>query len=121
MSKQPSSAKSLKSLMDMLASKDGMIRQKARKSLVAVGKPAVSSLTKALQDSKSGHVRWESAKALGAISDTRSIPVLVKALEDNDRDVAWLAAEALEEFQKAAWPPLLRPLIKRGAESARLC
>ena len=108
------------SLMDMLASKDGMVRRKARRSLVALGKPAASSLAQALRTSKLDQVRWEAAKALGAIGDTRSIPSLVKALEDSDPDVAWLAAEALSEFKKIAWPPLLRALVKAGADSFML-
>ena len=41
----------------MLASKDGMIRQKARNSLVKLGKPAVPSLIKALQNSESVQLR----------------------------------------------------------------
>jgi roadblock/LC7 domain-containing protein len=114
MSKTKITSKNIESLMDMLTSKDGMVRQKARKSLVALGKPAVSSLIKALQNSTSDQVRWEAAKALGAIGDTRSISPLVKALADSDSDVAWLAAEALSKFKKTAWPPLLRALIKNG-------
>jgi HEAT repeat protein len=106
--------------MDRLASKDGMIRQKARESLVALGKPSVSSLIQALQNSPSDQVRWEAAKALGAIGDTRSIPSLVKALEDSNFDVAWLAAEALSTFKKTAWPPLLRALTKDGSHSVLL-
>jgi len=117
MSKEQGTGTNLKSSMDRLASKDGMIRQKARKSLVALGKPAVSFLIKALQDSKLDQVRWEAAKALGAISDARSIPVLVEALEDCDSDVTWLAAEALITFKKAAWPLLLQRLVERGAKS----
>jgi HEAT repeat protein len=97
--------------MDMLAGKDAATRLKARKALVALGKPAVSSLTQALQNSRLDHLRWEAAKTLGAIGDTRAIPSLVKALEDGDRDVAWVAAEALKKFKKADWPPLLRALI----------
>ena len=118
MSEQQRIGTNLESWMKMLASKDGMIRQKARKSLVALGKPAVSSLAQALQDSKSDQIRWETAKALGAIGDTRSIPPLVKALEDTDLDVAWLAAEALKKFKKAAWPSLLRALIKVRQDSS---
>jgi len=110
----------LKSLMDMLASKDGMIRQKARESLVALGKPAVSSLNQALQNSTADQVRWEAAKALGEIVDIKSIPPLVKALEDSNSDVAWLAAEALSKFKKTAWPPLLRALMKNGSNSVLL-
>lgn len=108
------------SLVDMLASKDGMIRQKARKALVDWGKPAVSPLTQALKHSRLNQVRWEAAKALGAISDTRAVPTLVKALEDTNPDVAWLAAEALMKFRKAAWLPLFQMLIKRGADSSVL-
>jgi HEAT repeat protein len=87
---------------------------------VALGKPAVSPLNSTLKNSRADHVRWEAAKALGAIGDTRAIPRLVNALEDSDPDVAWLAAEALRQFKKAAWPPLLRQLIKDGSESALL-
>ena len=110
----------LKSLMDMLASKDGMIRKKARKSLVDLGTPAVSSLIRMLQNSSVDHVRWEAVKTLGAIGDAKAIPRLVKALDDNDHDVAWLAAEALSRFKKIAWPSLLRKLIQDGSESVLL-
>ncbi len=100
------------SLMEMLASKDGMIRQKARKSLVILGKPVVASLSRLLLSSGSKQVRWEAAKALGAIGDVRAIPQLVKALEDSDYDVAWLAGCALKKLKKTAWPELLHALIE---------
>ncbi len=110
----------IESLMDKLASKDGLVRQKARESLVTLGKPTVTSLNRALQHSASDQVRWEAAKALGAIGDARSIRPLVKALSDSSFDVAWLAAEALSKFKKAAWPPLMRALIKDGQGSGFL-
>jgi hypothetical protein len=44
----------------------------------------------------------------------------VKALEDSDSDVAWLAAEGLRKFKQVAWPPLLRALLKHGPDSALL-
>lgn len=120
MSKQTRTGTTLELLMDKLAGKDGATRLKARKALVALGRRAVPLLTQALQKSKCDHLRWEAAKTLGAIGDTRAIPSLVKALEDGDRDVAWLAAEALKRFKKTAWPPLLRALIKSGSESSSL-
>jgi len=120
MNEQKGTDTNLESLMDMLASKDGVIRQKAREALVALGKPAVSSLIQALQNSKLDQVRWEAAKALGGISDTRSMPSLVKALEDSNSDVAWVAADALKTYKKAAWPPLLQALIKSKSESVAL-
>jgi hypothetical protein len=120
MSKQKLRSTDIKFLMEMLASKKGITRKDARKSLVAIGKPAVPSLTYALQNSKLDHLRWEAAKTLGAIGDVRAIPSLVKALEDGDHDVAWLAAEALRKFKKTAWPALLRELIKSGPDSVTL-
>jgi len=107
--------------MSMLENKDGMTRKKARESLVKIGKPAVSFLITALEQSKTDQVRWEAAKALGAIENEESIPALVKALEDLNADVAWLAAVGLKKFKKAAWPYLLRTLIETGAKSALLC
>ena len=104
--------KDLGPLMAKLASEDGGIRKEAREALVALGKPAVSSLAKALRKSGSSQVRWEAAKALGEIGAPRAIPILVKALEDKDSDVAWLAADALSALKKKAWPELLRALMK---------
>lgn len=120
MSKQKLTSTNLESLMGLLASKDGMIRQRARKSLVALGNPAVSSLIRMLRNSKLDQVRWEAAKALGEISDAGSTTALVTALEDGNHDVAWVAANALRKFKKTAWPPLLRALVKRGADSVLL-
>jgi len=107
MNGQKGTGTNLESLMDMLASKDGVVRQKAREALVNMGKPAVSSLIQALENSRLDQVRWEAAKALESISDTGSMPSLVKALEDSNSDVAWVAADALKTFKKAAWLPLL--------------
>jgi len=120
MSKQKWTGTNLESLINLLASKNAATRMKARKSLVAIGKPAVSSLTRILQNSKQDHVRWEAAKTLGAIGDSRAIPSLVKALEDSDQGVVWLAAEALGKFKKIAWPLLLRALVKSEKDSVSL-
>jgi len=108
------------SLINLLKSKEVKERIKARKFLVSIGKPAVSSLSLVLENSKDYKARWEAAKALGAIGDTKAIPSLVKALEDTESDVAWLAAKALEKFKKAAWPELMSALVKRGSDSILL-
>jgi hypothetical protein len=121
MDKQKIDGTNLVSLMSMLESKDGMARKKAREALVKIGEPAVSSLITALEQSKTDQVRWEAAKALGTIGDEESIPALVKALEDLNADVAWLAAVGLKKFKMTAWPYLLRVLVENGAKSALLC
>lgn len=110
----------IESFMESLRSRDGATREMARKSLVSVGKPAVLSLTRALQNSGSDQFRWEAAKTLGEIGDSSGIPVLVSALEDRNHDVAWLAAEALKKFRKNAWLPLLRAVVKKGSDSVLL-
>jgi HEAT repeat protein len=120
MSKQILTGTNLESLIDLLANKNAATRMKARKSLVALGKPAVPSLIRTLQKSEEDHIRWEAAKTLGAIGDPRAIPSLVKALEDSDQGVVWLAAEALGKFKKIAWPPLLRALVKSEKDSVSL-
>lgn len=120
MNKAPPSSTRLESLMGMLAGKDGVTRQKARKLLAALGISAVASLTRALLNSGSRQLRWEAAKTLGAIADAGTMPALVQALEDRDADVRWLAAEALRRFKKAAWPLLLRAVIASGPDSVSL-
>jgi HEAT repeat protein len=110
----------LELLMERLESKDYVTRRTARKSLVALGKPAVNTLANVLQNSKLDHVRWEAAKTLGYIEDPEAIPSLVKALEDTDIDVKWAAANALAKFKMAAWPQLLNALIKNSSESVLL-
>ena len=120
MSKQEQTKDNIESLVSILASKDGMLREKARISLVKIGKPAVSTLISTFQNSEVDQVRWEAIKALGAIVDTKAIPVMVKALEDDYKDVAWLAAVGLIKLKMDAWPALLRALIKRGPDSLML-
>jgi HEAT repeat protein len=95
-----------------LASKDGLVRQRARWALVALGVPAVRPLAKALSDRRA-QVRWEAAKALTKVHDGTAVPALLAALEDKDDDVAWLAAEALIALGREALAPVLESLIAR--------
>jgi len=120
MSKQITASNTLDAHMKALESPDGMLRQSAREGLVALGGKAVTSLVLALGNAKEKQVRWEAAKALGAMGEVRAIPALVLALEDSDSDVIWLAAEALSAFGREAWPALLAALIAEGTESAIL-
>jgi HEAT repeat protein len=98
------------SLMTLLASKNGVLRCKARAALVEMGKPAVGALESGLKD-RNQTVRWESAKALGSIRDPRSIDALVAALQDKLFDVRWLAAEALIGIGDKSVKPILQALI----------
>jgi len=120
MSTPTDAGNTLESLMETLSNKDGMLRQGARKALMAMGASAVLPLAEALEHSKSDQVRWEAAKALGAMHDVRAIPTLITALADRDSDVVWLAAVGLNAFGTKAWPELLQTLVDKGTESVVL-
>jgi len=103
----------MEGLIMALASHNDSVRVKARHSLVAMGKAAVPLLTKALK-SENSLTKWEAAKALGEIGDPSTAAALVEALEDDDFDVRWLAAEGLTKMNINALKPLLQALEKRG-------
>jgi len=103
----------IEALVADLASHDDRTREKARHTLVAMGKDAVQSLIEALKD-KRYLMRWEAAKALGEIADSAAAPALVEALEDEEFDVRWLAAIALIRMNIRGLRPLFRALMERG-------
>jgi hypothetical protein len=105
----------IKSLIAMLASQDGVERSGAREQLVGIGRPSVSALIGALR-SPSRHVRWEAAKALSEIRDPRAAPALVDALQDKRPAVRWLAARALVALGRDALIPLL-DCVQRASDS----
>jgi hypothetical protein len=100
-------------LVAALADDDRVTRQRARESLVDMGKPAVAPLTEALAVS-SERVRWEAANALSEISDPTAAPALVKALEDSSFGVRWLAAEGLISLGREGLSPLLEALVEHS-------
>jgi HEAT repeat protein len=99
-------------LTTALASKDTIVRERARHSLVKIGSPATESLVELLED-RHHQLRWEAAKTLGEIADPRAAPALVSALRDEEFDVRWLAAVGLITMGPDALPPLLEELAKR--------
>jgi HEAT repeat protein len=96
-------------LIEKLRSHDGLTRQRARKSLVAMGSRPVASLLTLLVDPRD-QVRWEAAKALSDIGDPTAASALVLALGDESFGVRWLAAEALIGLGRDALRPLLGAL-----------
>lgn len=109
----------IRSLLDSLASRDPVVREKARESLVVVGNPAVPSLIPLLSHRKL-HVRWEAAKTLCGIADPIAATALVNALDDSEGDVRWLAAEGLAALGCDGLQPLLAALLER-AQSSWFC
>jgi HEAT repeats/PRC-barrel domain len=99
-----------------LGDQSASIRESTLRTLVAMGKPAVRPLLKALTNSNE-YGRGQAAKALGEIGDLGAAPALVKALEDEKFDVRWLAACALEALGRDALPAVLQALIQRPAST----
>jgi HEAT repeat protein len=96
-------------LVKDLASRNGVVRQRARKELCQLGKPAGPALARALKH-RDENVRWEAAKALAHIQDPKAAPALVQCLMDEVFEVQWLAAEALIALGKHALIPLLEAI-----------
>jgi HEAT repeat protein len=103
----------LEPIIANLASHDDRTRERARQTLVAMGKDAVPSLIEALKDERY-LMRWEAAKALGEIANADAAPALVEALEDEEFDVRWLAAIALIRMNIRGLRPLFQALMERG-------
>jgi len=93
-----------------LSSKDGICRQQARWELVRRKESSVGPLLESLS-SPDAQVRWEAAKALGAIAPPRAAGDLVATMQDDEWDVRWVAAEAVAAIGRSALPPLLDALI----------
>ena len=89
--REPAENKNIKALLDDLTCDDVIKCQEARKSLVAMGKPAIPALLEALHH-ENRQVRWEAAKALGQLADPSAADELVKTLySEEDFDIRWLA------------------------------
>jgi HEAT repeat protein len=99
-----------------LASPNGIVRQRARRSLVDRGPIIVPRLQEALY-SPDWRVRWEAAKALTEIADPSAADALVAAMEDETAGVRWIAAEGVIALGHRGLVPLLHALI-RNADSA---
>ncbi|HED08054.1 MAG TPA: HEAT repeat domain-containing protein [Ignavibacteria bacterium] len=103
----------VKKLIECLCCDDGMERKKAREELVAKGKNIVDFLMELLNNPK--HIyRWEALKTMEEIGDPISIPMFIKALEDDESDVRWIAAEGLIKLGMKSIKPLLKTLIEKS-------
>ncbi len=99
-------------LIASLAGASPAERQHAREALASIGRPAVGSLIRLLDDPQ-WQVRWEAVKTLAAIGDAAAAPALIGAMEDEHGDVRWLAANALIDLGHEALQPLLSALAYR--------
>jgi HEAT repeats len=103
-------ASEIDALIAELAHDRGLARQRARESLVMIGKPAVAPLMTALQH-PDWRIRWGAAKALGQIGDPAAANALVDRMEDARPGIRWLAAEGVIAMGHEGLASLLQALI----------
>ncbi|HTY38767.1 MAG TPA: HEAT repeat domain-containing protein [Bacteroidota bacterium] len=96
-------------LIEGLHSKDGHVRSRARRGLVSAGREGLPTLIALLTD-PNRNVRWEVCKALGEMREPDAAEALTGALDDENIEVRWLAAEALIALRARAVIPMLRAL-----------
>lgn len=106
-----------------LLSKNYLLRKKAREELIEIGKPSLDVLTE-LASSKDETVRWEAMITITQIGSEETLGLLMKALEDEEFSIRWLAADGIVNLGKYAIRPVLEKLmdnpdsdfIRRGAQ-----
>ena len=96
--------------IEKLDSKQTTQRHRARWDLVLASPQSIPLLQQVLRLNTSILARKEAVKALGDISDSQAVPVLVSALEDTSYDVRWDAAVGLIEHCEDSLIPLLEAL-----------
>jgi len=106
-------APSVDGLIQQLGDRDGVTRERARRSLVSLGSPGVEPLLQALKNKKS-RVRFEAAMCLRDIADRRAIDGLVEALGDRTFEIRWVAAEALINVGRPVVPVVLHALMEHA-------
>lgn len=119
-SEQPNTvtANEISTLIADLNSHHSLVRQQARNELIKIGAPAVEALIQAFE-TQAGYAHWEAPKILGQIHSPKAARALVKALEDDQFSVRWLAAEGLIATGRDGLVPLLQTL-EYHSDSVRL-
>jgi HEAT repeat protein len=88
-------------LISALKDEDPWVRYFASQSLGRLGNPnAVSALIEVAHSDSFNHVRIAAIQSLGKLGGQSSVEAIRKQLGSTDKDVARVAAEALEEVRK---------------------
>lgn len=103
------SPEAVRALLDALHGAGEQMCTQIFRALVNLGHVAVPALRETCLSS-SPWVRWHSIRALGEIHDDAAFPALVRALNDTDHSVAWMAAKGLASFGKECVKPILHLL-----------
>ena len=105
----------VKLINDSLDIDDYSKKLSARETLVMMGKTIIPQMHKLL-DSENDLLRMKAAKIVELIADRRSIPFLLRLLDDPLFDIRWLAAEGLIKIGRRSICPLLKS-VRDGRSS----
>jgi len=97
----------VKLINELLDTDDYSKKLSARETLVKMGKMIIPQMHKLL-DSENDSLRMEAVKIVELIADRRSIPFLLRLLDDTIFDIRWIAAEALIKIGRHSICPLLK-------------
>jgi protein-L-isoaspartate(D-aspartate) O-methyltransferase len=101
-------------IAELLRGEEPYAREAAFESAVALGAPAVPTLS-ALAADRDRDTRWFAVEALRQIDGARAIPALIERLEDDDFAIRWAASQGLVHAGEAAFEPVLHALVARPA------
>jgi len=105
-------ARAVAPLLGLLSSPDLYVREQAIEALVAIGKPSIGALVKAL-GSDDPFVKKSAVVALGRLADTEAAAALVKLLGDRDLVARHYAVVALRGMGPGVYDVLAEALASR--------
>jgi HEAT repeat-containing taxis protein len=110
----PKISERITTLLGDLESTRPEVRIHARHDLEMAGREAVVPLVEKLKTAPD-RVCWEAAKALGTIADPASASALVDALDHDNPDVRWAAANAIIRLRHAGLRQTLMGLLTKAS------
>ncbi len=102
-------------IKELLNDKNYSKKHNARKTLVKMGTSIIPRLHKLLV-SPNRQLRIEAAKIVELIADRKSIPSLIRLLDDKEFDIRWIAGEGLIKIGRRSILPLLKS-VRDGKSS----
>jgi HEAT repeat protein len=94
-----------------LKENQGVLHREARRALHNLGKKAESAWIELLHHPDS-HIRWEAARGLAEIGDSRAVHLLAEGLLDENYVVRWATADVLSYLGESAVPAVLTILSR---------
>jgi hypothetical protein len=108
----------VRSLMEIMSTESYMAKMAARKTLVNMGNSIIPKIHKLLYTNNLP-LRMEVSKIVELIGSRKSIPELIRLLEDPEFDIRWIAAEGLIKIGRRSIVPLLKT-IHEGQNSLHI-